>query len=110
MSFRFKVENAFLGSLEKSQFLVGNVHFKILFIFLFSFPLKLVDKWNYVYTWEDLSTNRTVVLDLVRKYLQKYFIWSEDYLRIISLFTYIVFSEFANRVVNVCVGGSLNVS
>lgn len=110
MSFRFKVENTFLGGLEKSQFSVGNVNFKILFIFLFFFPLKLVDKWNYEYTWEDLSTNRTVVLGFVRKYLQKYFIWSEDYLRIISLFTYILFSEFANRVVNVCVGGSLNVS
>lgn len=109
MSFRFKVENTFLG-LEKSQFSRGNVNFKMLFIFFFFFPLKLVDKWTYEYTWEDLSTNRSVVRDFVRKYLQKYFIWSEDYLRMISLFTYILFSKFANGVVNVCAGGSLNVS
>lgn len=42
------------------------------------FSLNLINKWNYEYTWKDLSTNRTVVLDFVRKHLQKYFIWSEE--------------------------------
>lgn len=31
-----------------------------------------------MYTWKDVSTNWTVVLDFIRKYLKKYFIWSEE--------------------------------
>lgn len=34
----------------------------------------------------------------------------KTYLRIVSLFTYILFSKFANKVVNMSIGGSLNVN
>lgn len=72
MNLKFKAENGF-REVWKSQFSAENVNFKIQFIFLY-FPLNLVDKWIYDYTWEDLSTSSIVVLDFVRKYLQKYFI------------------------------------
>lgn len=77
MNFKFKVENAFREVWKRVHFQLKMSTLKYS-SFSYISPLNLVDKWNYEYTWEDLSTSSNVVLGIIRKYLQKYFIWSED--------------------------------
>lgn len=73
MSFKFKVENAFREVWKRVHFQLKMSTLKYS-SFSYISPLNLVDKWNYEYTWEDLSTSSIVVLGIIRKYLQKYFI------------------------------------
>lgn len=69
MKFRFKSENKFLDNLGKeSYFLPGNKLTLRYCLFIFFILLNLVDDWNWNFTWEDLSTNRTVVLGDAGKY------------------------------------------
>lgn len=59
--------------------------------------------------WEDLRIQGTLVL-VFRKYFQKYFIWNEELFKsYFTIYPYFIL-EVVNRVVNVCVGGLLNVS
>jgi hypothetical protein len=76
--FKFKVENIFVESLGKESFQkAGNTSTLTYSLFLYFFLSNLTDNLKQKYVWEDLSTIRTVILDIVRKSLQKCFIWSE---------------------------------
>lgn len=69
MKFRFKSENKFLDNLGKeSYFSPGNMLTLRYCLFTFFILLNLVDDWNWNFTWEDLSTKRTVVLGDAGKY------------------------------------------
>lgn len=106
--FKFKIENAFQRGLGKnSQLEKSTLKYNS---FSYFSPLNLVLSGTMSILGRILAQAALLYQILLGNICRSILFGIKTYLRIVSLFAYILFYKFANKVVNVCVEESLNVN